>query len=263
MDYEGTMVDEEFDEAVEDDAPLDDFVEEDESEEEEEEFYDEEDLEIPDEDDEEETPEEEPEPEPKSEPGWIKQRVGKAVEKAIRETEARMQAKFDEQLAPLLEKMMDDEARELVKSGEVRNLETAKELVRLRRGQPQEVTPQQPRNEQGQFVSKEQIAREAAVDARVKELTKQADKIRANGGPDVVKEFKTNEDIKQRVIDGELDFYDVAEMMSKPKRRPPSPAHSSNGATNYATANAFANMSSKQFQRMEKQIDKGVRYSVK
>ena len=258
MDYEETMVDEEFDEAVEDDAPLDDFVEEDESEEEEE-FYDEEDLEIPDEEPEEEPPEEEPEPEPepRKEPGYVKRRVQSAVDRAIRETEARMQAKFDEQLAPLLEKMMDDEAKELVKSGEVRNLETAKELVRLRRGQgPAPQQPSQPRNEQGQFVSREQIAREAATDARIKELTKQADKIKANGGPDVIKEFQTNSDIKERVIDGELDFYDVAEMMSKPKRRPPSPAHSSNGATNYARADAFANMSSKQFQRMERQIDK-------
>ena len=266
MDYEETMVEEDFDEAVEDDTQFDDFVEEDESEDEED-FPSEEELELPDE--EEEEVEEEETPPPPSEPGWIKQRVNKAVEKAIRETRAEMQAMFDEQMRPFRERFMEDEAQELVRSRKVADIETARELVRLRQGQPTTANPtgtqdrgEQLRNEQGQFVSKEQIASEAAVNARIKELRRQAEKIKANGGPDVIEEFTNNPDIKERVINEELDFYDVAEMMSKPRRRPPAPSRSPNGAAN-VTPNTFANMSSKQFARFERQLDDGVRYRMK
>lgn len=263
MDFDETMVEEEFDEAV-DETPLDDFVEEDESEEDEE--FSEEELEIPDEEEEDSYEEEpEPEPEPRKEPGYVKQRVQQAVDRAIRETEARMQARFDEQLAPLLAKMAEDEAQELLRSRKVNDIETARELVRLRRGQgatePQQ--PSQPRNEQGQFVSKEQIATQARQEAMIDMLANQVDKIKAEGGPDVMELFQNDPDIKMKVINGEMDFYDVAKMMSKPKRRTPSPTHSPNGANNYTTANAFANMSSKQFDRMERKIDEGVRYTMR
>ena len=65
-----------------------------------------------------------------SEPGWIKKRVEKAVSKAVAETEARMQAMFDEQMAPLRAKMLEDEAKELVRTGAVKDLELAKEVIR-------------------------------------------------------------------------------------------------------------------------------------
>ena len=265
MDFDETMVEEEFDEAVEDDTSLDDFVEEDESDEDEE-FPDEE-LELPDEETEDyEEEEPEPEPEPRKEPGYVKQRVQQAVDRAIRETEARMQARFDEQLAPLLEKMAEDEAQELLRSRKVNDIETARELVRLRRGQgtAEKVTqPTQPRNEQGQFVSKEQIATQARQETMIDILASQVDKITAEGGPDVMELFQNDPDIKKKVINGEMDFYDVAKMMSKPKRRTPSPTHSPNGANNYTTANAFANMSSKQFERMERKLEEGVRYTMR
>lgn len=263
MDFEETMVEENFDEAVEDDTPFDDFVEEDESEDEDD--SPEEELEVPDEEPED-TEEEEPEPEPRKEPGYVKQRVQQAVDRAIRETEARMQARFDEQLAPLLAKMAEDEAQELVRSRKVNDIETARELVRLRRGQGATVNntqqTSQPRNEQGQFVSKEQIAGNARMEATIDMLAKQADKIKANGGPDVIDVFTKDEKIKNAVVNGEMDFYDVAEMLSKPKKKPPTPTRSPNGASDI-TSNAFANMSSKQFERMERQIDKGVRYTMR
>lgn len=260
MDFDETMVEENFDEEVEE-TPLDDFVEE-ESEEDEE--FSEEELEIPDEEEEDSYEEEpEPEPEPRKEPGYVKQRVQQAVDRAIRETEARMQARFDEQLAPLLAKMAEDEAQELLRSRKVNDIETARELVRLRRGQGATEPPSQPRNEQGQFVSKEQIATQARQETMIDMLANQVDKIKAEGGPDVMELFQNDPDIKKKVINGEMDFYDVAKMMSKPKRRTPSPTHSPNGANNYTTANAFANMSSKQFERMERKLEEGVRYTMR
>lgn len=267
MDYEETMVEEEFEDVEADDTLPDDIVEEDESEDEED-FPDEEDLEIPDEEEEEEVEEESEPPEQKpSEPGWIKQRISKAVEKAVRETEARMQSLFEQQMKPIREKMIEDEAQELVRTRKVADIETARELVRYRQNSPvseQSKTEEstQMRNEQGQFASREQIAQEAATEARINELKKQAQKIKAKGGPDVIKEFTENEDIKTRVVSGELDFYEVAEMMGKPKRKPPTPTRSSNGASK-VTPNAFAAMSDEQFDRFERQIDKGVRYKLK
>ena len=268
MDFDETMVEEEFDEAVEDDTLLEDFVEEDESEDED--FPDEEDLELPDEEEDEEVEEdEEAEPQQPSEPGWIKKRVQKAVDKAVAQALAAQQEQFNQRLAPLIAKMQEDEAQELVRSRKCGDIETARELVRLRSGQsanPSQMMgdrDEQPRNEQGQFASKEQIAEEASVNARINELTKQAAKIRQKQGIDVMEEFNSNEDIKNRVISGELDFYDVAELMSKPRRRKaPAPSRSPNGASNMSI-NGFLDMSDEAFERMERNLDKGVRYNVK
>lgn len=272
MDFDETMVEEEFDDVEADDTLPDDIIEEDESEEEE--FPEEEELDIDDLDDD---PEESEEPEkeapadedpPASEPGWMKKRIGKAVEKAVRETEARMQAMFEQQMKPIREKMIEDEAQELVRSRKVADIETARELVRYRQGQaasaPQEKEQvERPRNDRGQFVSQQQAVEEARTQARIDELSKQADKIKAAGGPDVIKEFTENPDIKRRVVSGELDMYDVARLMKKGNRaKPPTPTRSPNGATN-VTPNAFANMSSKQFARFEKQLDDGGRYTFK
>lgn len=258
MDYEETMVDEEFEDAGEEfdeDSEVEGVVED----EEDEDFPDEEELELPDEEEEEEEVEEEPEP---REPGYIKGRIQKAVDRAIRETEARMQAMFEEQMRPIRERMMAEEAQALVDAGKVADFDTAMELIQYRQGQTPIQEEGQPRDENGQFVSREQIAREAAIETRIDELTKQANRIKANGGPDVIAEFRSNPEIKDRVVSGELDFYQVAEMMGKPRKRPPSPTRSPNGASNMQS-NAFATMSDKQFDRLEKNLDRGVRYKLR
>ena len=200
-----------------------------------------------------------------TEPGWIKQRVNKAVQKAIAETEARMQAMFDQQMAPIKAKMMEDEAQELVRTRKVSDIETARELVRLRQGMPAQQNeakapePQpQPRNQNGQFAPKEDPVTKARIDM----LSHQADKIKAAGGPDVIAEFTNNKEIKQKVISGEMDFYDVAEAMKAPKKRPPAPMRSPNGASGQSP-NAIESMSDEQFARMEKRIKEGARYSVR
>jgi G3E family GTPase len=257
------MVEENFDEAVEDDAPFDDFVEADESEEEDD--YSEE-MELPDEEEEqpEEEVEEEVEEQPQqTEPAWIKQRVQKAVDKAVAQALAAQQEEFDRRMAPIIAKMQEDEAQELVRSRKITDIETAREFVRMKHGQGTGVNsqPSQPRNENGQFASKEQIVKQAKTEARIDMLAAQADKIKADGGPDVIQIFQNDEDIKEKVINGEMDFYDVAKTV-KPTKKPPSPTRSPNGANN-VTSNAFANMSSKQFERMERQIDRGVRYTMR
>ena len=257
MDYEETMVENEDFDAEVDDTLSDDIEEE----QDESESLDS----IIENDEEEQEPAAEPETQGTSEPGWIKQRVNKAVEKAVRETEARMQAMFDQQMAPLREKMLNDEAKELVRQGEFKSLDRAKEYLQLKQGITPTQTPvpqEQPRNDQGQFAPKQ----EAGTSTRVDMLAHQADAIKERTGFDVIEVFTNDEDIKQKVISGEMDFYDVAEMMkeeSKPSRRPPAPMRSPNGASGSVQPNAIQNMSDEQFERMERKIREGARYSLK
>ena len=131
-DYETMVENEDFDAEADDTLPEDIEEEQDESES----------LDsLTEEEDQE--PVAEPEPQGTSEPGWIKQRVNKAVQKAVAETERRMQEKFEQQMAPIREKMLNDEAREMVQKGLIKDLETAKELIRYRQGQPQAPVQQQ------------------------------------------------------------------------------------------------------------------------
>ena len=252
MDYEETMV-EQPDEIAADDTLEEEIVEEqDESEENLDDLM----------ADEEKPAEEVPEQKGPSEPGWIKKRVNTAVQKAIAQTEARMQAMFDQQMAPIREKLLNDEANELVRTGQVKDLETAKELVRYRQGMAEQNQPEedpQPRKENGQFAPKE----DPATMARINMLKHQADKIKASGGPDVIAEWNSNEEIKEKVIAGEMDFYDVAEQMRQAtKKRPPSPTRSPNGVNGVGPGSIWA-MSNEQFARLDKKLDEGVRFTVK
>ena len=166
-----------------------------------------------------------------------------------------MQAMFDQQMAPIRAKMMEDEAQELVRSRKVSDIETARELVRLRNGQPAPAPQEQPRQSNGQFAQKT----DPAVDAQIKMLKHQADRIKASGGPDVIAEFQNNPEIKRKVIDGTMDFYEVAEHLKKSSsRRPPSPMRSPNGASGI-NPNAIDSMSDEQFERMERRISEGAR----
>ena len=210
---------------------------------------------------EEKEPEVEEQPEPVKEPGYVRGRIDKAVQKAIAETEARMRAEFDAQMAPFRAKMMEDEAQALVSSHKVADIETARELVRLRNGQPAVAqaapkTAEQPRQANGQFAPKE----DPATSARIEMLEHQADRILNATGIDVTAEFMNNEEVKRAVVSGEMDFYDVAEQMKQAKRRPPSPMRSPNGAS--SNTNAIANMTDEQFERMEKRISEGARFNL-
>ena len=251
MEPNETMVEENLGNEAMDDTLPDEIVEEEEDESEDLESFTEE----------EEAPAEEPEEAPQAtEPGWIKKRVEKAVNKAIAETRAEMQAMFDQQMAPIRAKMIEDEAQELVRSRKVSDIETARELVRLRNGQPAAAqAEQQPRSENGQFARKVDVE-DVKTQTRIDELKKQASKIRDKTGLDVINEFMNNKEIKRKVVSGEMDFYDVADYLQeqKPSRKPPSPMRSPNGASG-VNPNAIESMSDEQFKRLEKRISEGAR----
>lgn len=197
----------------------------------------------------------------RSEPGYVKSRIEKAVAKAIAQTKAEMQASFDQQLAPYKDQLIAMEAQELVRSGKVKDLETAKELVRYRQGQPAvQEKQEQPSNAQGQFAPKQ--TEDAGTSARIDMLKHQADRIREQRGIDVISEFQKNEEVKQKIISGEWDFYDLAEEMSKPKKKTPAPMRSPNGA-NGIQATAIWNMTDEQFDKMDQRIHEGARYRLK
>ena len=190
------------------------------------------------------------------EPGYVQGRIAKAVEKAVAETEARMKAMFEEQMAPFRERQMEDEAQELVRTRKVADIEMARELVRLRNGQPQPKPKEQPRQTNGQFAPKE----DAVLSARKEILRNQAEKIKASTGVDVIKEC-TDEEIRAKVLNGEMDFYEVAELLKeqKSKKRPPSPTRSPNGVSNSSKGGVWG-LSDAEFAQMEKNIDAGVTY---
>ena len=216
---------------------------------------------------EEEQPAEEPQPETKgtTEPGYVQKRIDKALARQRDSMKAEIMAEMEAQYAPIRERLLEMDAQELVRKGEVKNLELAKELLRYRNGQaPQPQTnkaPQaeQPRQQNGRFAPKE----DPGQTVRINMLAHQADTIKAKTGIDVMAEFSANPEIKQKIISGEMDFYDVAEQMkSSPRRKPPAPTRSSNGASGQSP-NAIENMSKEQFARMEKKIAEGARYSLR
>lgn len=199
---------------------------------------------------------------PAKEPGYVKQRVEKAVARATAETEARLRAEFDARMAPIMERLLVEDAKELVRNGEFKNLETAKEYLRLKQGMPvqtAEAAQDQPRNSNGQFAPKQKPADDVATQARIDMLKHQAERIKANRGVDVIAEFNNNPDVKNRIISGEIDFYDVAdEMSSKPKKsKPPAPVRTPNGAANDQQVNAIMGMSKEQFAAFVKRVQGG------
>ena len=196
-----------------------------------------------------------------TEPGYVKRRIEKAVQKAVAETEARMREMFEQQMAPLRAKMIEDEAQELVRTRKVADIETARELVRFRQGQAQEAPQQaeQPRNPNGQFAPKD----DPAISARIDMLKHQREVIQDEMGIDPAEGFDADDEIKDKVINGEMDFYDVAKHMQRQKKkRPPSPMRSPNGATG-TSANAIDSMSDAQFAKLEKRISEGARFTLR
>lgn len=201
------------------------------------------------------------------EPGYVQGRISKAVQKAVAETEARFTAQIqaiEAQYAPIRERLLEMDAQELVRSGKVKDLETAKELVRYRQGQP----AQQPAPNGGQDNQMQQAngqpaqQRDPAVQARIDMLQHQADYIKSKNGPDVIAEFKSNAEVRQKVIDGKMDFYELAEQMRTTKKKPPSPMRSPNGANSIGPT-TIESMTDAQFRKMDKMLDEGVRFSVK
>lgn len=199
----------------------------------------------------EETPVEKTSEEPKQEPGYVKYRIDKAVQKALQEQEQRLRAEFDQTLAPIRESMMERQADELVESGEFKSKERALEYLKLKGGVPIEETP---RDERGRFTKNE----DPVIQARADLLAKQADKIKANRGLDVMAVFNDDPDVKQRILSGEWDFYDVADAM---KKNPPAPMRSPNGIG--VNAMSIQNMTDEQFKKLQANLANGRKYDMR
>ena len=188
------------------------------------------------------------------EPGYVQSRISKATRELREELEA-----LKAQLEPLREYQVTAEAQELVRTGKVKDLDTARELVRYRQGLGSEPkaadSSSQPRNDRGQFESKADVE----TQTRISMLQHQADRIKDAGGPDVIAAFKNDKEVKEKLISGEWDFYDVADHLRKAgnKKRTPSPMRSPNGASSMEGINALASMSDEQFAKLEKQIKSG------
>ena len=60
-----------------------------------------------------------------SEPGWIRKRIDKAVDKAVAAAEQRVAAQYEAVLAPLRNQLIENEAKELVGSGNTFSSRTA------------------------------------------------------------------------------------------------------------------------------------------
>ena len=95
-------------------------------------------------------------------------------------------------------------------------------------------------------------------------LAHQVDKLNARYGIDLIAEMNKDANVKNKILSGEMDFYDLAEQLKpeKPGRKPPAPTRSSNGASGH-TPNAIDTMSDEQFARMERKISEGARFSLK
>ena len=151
-----------------------------------------------------------------------------------------------------------------MKQGEFKSIERAKEYLQLKQGftpaAPEPVQETQPRNKKGQYSPKE----DPVISARIDILTHQADRIKEETGIDVMAEFNSNAEIKQAVLSGDMDFYDVKKRIegASQRRRPPAPTRSPNGASG-SQYNALNNMTDEQFEQMEKRISQGARYTLK
>lgn len=202
-----------------------------------------------------------------TEPGWMKKKMEAYASKALQEQETRLRAEFADMLAPLRESMYERQADALVASGEIKSKEMALKYVKAMAGipsEPDQKPQEQPRTPDGRFAPQQQEEPDAEAKARAHILAAQADKIKASKGLDVASVFNTDPDVKEKILSGEWDFYDVAEAMSQPRRRTPSPVRSSNSAMgDNSNARAIAEMSDAQFERLLKNLGEGKVYDMR
>ena len=204
----------------------------------------------------------------KSEPGWMRRKMEAAVSKALQEQETRLRAEFAASLEPLRESMYERQADALVASGEIKSKEMALKYVKAMAGipssEPDQKPQTQPRTPDGRFASAQSGGPDAETKARASLLVEQAEKIKSSKGLDVAALYQSNPEVQEKVLSGEWDFYDVAEAMSQPRRRVPSPVRSSNSAMGTAAdAGAIANMSDAQFDRLLKNLGEGKVYDMR
>lgn len=193
----------------------------------------------------EEVPEQE---QPQKDAGWFRQRIDKAVSKAVAEAEQRMAAKYEAQLAEFANERIQRQAHELVDSGKIADFETAVEYLTMKSGRK---PTEQPRQEQEV---------DPAIQAKADVLAQQAHKIQSSSGVDVMAAYNNDPQIQQKIASGEWDFYDVRDYLQT-RRNPPSPARNSNGAR--TEKSSIKNMSDAQWKALQKNLSQGKRYDVR
>ena len=185
-----------------------------------------------------------------TEPGWMKQRIGKAVNRAVAEAEARIRAEYQQQIQELQDERLERQAQDLVRSGEFKSLETAKEYLQLKGGRTQQPKPEQPAEDQQPEI-------DPVIQAKADMLAAQARKIKASRGLDVMAAYNSDPEIQRKLATGEWDFYDVAEAMSE-ERHAPSISRSANGAR--SEKKSIADLSEQEWQRLQKNLADGRKY---
>lgn len=209
---------------------------------------------------------------PPKEPGWIKQRVESAVQKqlaqAVADAEARIRAQYEAQMQPLRDSIIEREAQDLVDSGQIKDKNMALSYARMKHGLPSEAAQNvpaqrpaeaanqaQPRDEKGRFTTSEN----ENVQQRATMLAAQAKAIMAAGGPDVMKAYREDENVRNRILSGEADFADIAEQM-RSGRTAPTPVRAANGQT--VEASSISSMTDEQFDKLNAMLRRGRRFKT-
>lgn len=211
-------------------------------------------------------PEGQPAPEQQQEPGWFQGRLQKERAKWEAERQSEMATMIERQNA-LLERLIVLDAQDLVNSGEFKSLDRAIEYRRMQEGLPVNQQPAQPvstqaRDAQGRFVAPQpqQPGPDQAAQQRAQVLVDQADVIQRATGVDVMNIYKTNPEVKQKVITGVWDFADVLknhgglQQPAAPNPHVPAPVRSSNGVDLGNVS--VRKMSSQEFARLNDFLDK-------
>jgi len=205
----------------------------------------------------------------KQPPGWLNKRIQAGVAKGVKKEMAAMQAQYNAQLQagikaatePLVAQLnafqasnIEREAKALVASGEVRDLENAKIIVAQKSGAttPTVPTPSPKSTPQNQ-------PQKQSIDARTELLARQARKLEAQGVP-IKSYLEKNPNLLRQVLQNpDYDMHDVAALVKRSQApgtgKVPTPMRAANsGAVPKITP---ASMSDAQFERFNKALDEG------
>lgn len=200
--------------------------------------------------------EETQEEQPQKDAGWFRQRIDKAKAQAIADYKAQHDTEVAELRAEIEElraERLERKAQELVDSGDIKNLEMAKEYLTYKSGRkftaPQKEEP-----------AKSDPIEQAKQEVRNNILISQAEKIMNSTGVDVMAALQNSRDLQVNVFANGWDMHDVYEYL-RSHRNPPSPVRSSNGA--HTEKASIKNMSEAQWKALQKNLDQGKRYNLR
>lgn len=198
---------------------------------------------------------------PQQEPGWFQGRLQKEQAKWEAKHEAEM-AELRKTQSSLMERLIERDAQDMVNSGEVKSIETAKELLRLRAGLPtaqQQEQPERMRDANGRFVSSQNDMIAQQSQQRAHMLITQADAIQAASGVDVMQFYNTDQNVRQKILSGEWDFKDVLRnhqpMNNEQRQAVPAPIRNSSGVGIGDVS--ISRMTDENFRKMQSFLDHG------